>query len=522
MKKSKIKILAIAMKLALVGLITLQIFWSIKIIETEKIRFDATINNVLSNVVLSIEKNRTANILIKKINSDSGDLLWVESSINQNDSDKLIFFSSNTEERKIILDGGQIKINVDVSDDEEEYKRSGKRVLKKTVKVSANAKNLKGIRETRVDTISFDKENLISEVLEDMISFKKENYFIDSLDEKLVDSLIQAELKGNGLETEFYFGIVNKGESRFIIIKSGANKNKLLISDYYKPLSPHDIFSSSLVLKLHIPNTFGLILKSIWVMFALSLLFIIVIIFVYVKTVKMFLEQKKVTEVKNDLINNITHEFKTPISAISLATEALEEPKLLEQKDSVKRYSKIIGEENRKLTKLVETLLNTAAFEKSEIELKLEQVKIREIILDIVEKVKRRNRDINISFMDNSNDNVGIEIDLFHFTNIINNLIDNAIKYSDGRVEIVIKLKSVTNGIEISIADKGIGIKKSDQQKIFETFYRVQSGNIHDVKGNGVGLSYVKKIIEAHNGKIRVESKLNIGSTFIIVLKYDK
>ncbi|MDA3861816.1 MAG: HAMP domain-containing sensor histidine kinase [Melioribacteraceae bacterium] len=377
---------------------------------------------------------------------------------------------------------------------------------------------MREIRKPKIDTISVNKEHLISEVLEDMVSFKKVEYLNTKLRESLVDSLIKKGLKENGLETEFYFGIINKGDDEFISINSGANKSELIHTRYVKPLSPNDIFSNSLQLKLHIPNTLGLILESILFMFAFSLLFISVIIYVYVKTVKMFLEQKKVVEVKNDLINNITHEFKTPISAISLASEALAEPKLLEQKDSIKRYSKIISEENTKLTQLVETLLNTAEFEKSEIELKVEQCEIENIIIELIEKTKVRLPEIKIEYENSNAISVISDLDIFHFTNIISNLIDNAIKYSKETVDVLITLHEVSDGIEIAIADKGIGISKNNQQKIFDTFYRVQTGNIHDVKGNGIGLSYVKRIVEAHTGTIRVESKLNFGSKFIIYL----
>jgi len=522
MKNNKIKILISAMTLALLGLITLQIFWSIKTIEMEEVRFDATINRVLSNVVLNLEKDRTANVLIEKVGGGKNSLIWVEDKITLNDSNKVVFLSSNIEQHEILIDGQQLEINVEVSnktDDKKIKEKSEVRIIKKYTKVDEHDKHIK---MTKIDTLHFNKKHLIKEVLEDMTSFKKENYFISELDESSVDSLIGIELIENGLETEYYFGVINKEKKEYLIIKSGANKQDLNNSRYSKPLSPNDIFSNSLFLKLHIPNTFKLALKSIWIMFALSLLFIFIIIFVYVKTVKMFLEQKKVAEVKNDLINNITHEFKTPISAISLASEALTEPKLFEQKDAVNRYSKIIGEENQKLAQLVETLLNTAAFEKSEIELNLEVTEVGSVIFDLIEKAKVRNNSINIAFDDNTNDTSKIKIDIFHFSNIINNLIDNAIKYSKDEINISVKIEHVKDGIEISIADKGIGITKSDQQKIFDTFFRVQTGNIHNVKGNGIGLSYAKRIVEAHNGTIKVVSKLNFGSTFIIFLPYEK
>ena len=253
-------------------------------------------------------------------------------------------------------------------------------------------------------------------------------------------------------------------------------------------------------------------------MLILSLIFVGIIVAVYIKTLKMFLDQKKITEVKNDLINNITHEFKTPISSIALATEALIEPQLRDQQGSIKKYSDIIAEENERLTKLVENLLNTAAFERSEIDLKKEKVNVSEILSSIVSKAKSVSDNINISVNDTTSGQVIIKADVFHLSNILSNLIDNAVKYSEEIIDISIKVKKNGDGIEISISDKGIGISKNNQQKIFETFYRVPTGNIHNVKGNGIGLSYVKKLVEAHNGWIKLSSELGEGSTFTIYL----
>ncbi len=165
-------------------------------------------------------------------------------------------------------------------------------------------------------------------------------------------------------------------------------------------MSPNNIFTQPFNLLIYIPNKFGYLLKSVWIMLILSLLFVGIIVAVYIKTLKMFLDQKKITEVKNDLINNITHEFKTPISSIALATEALHEPQLRDQQGSLEKYTGIIAEENERLTKLVENLLNTAAFERSEIELKKEIVNVLDIINPIVAKLKSASDNINISVND--------------------------------------------------------------------------------------------------------------------------
>ena len=521
MKENKIKILIIVMAFAVLGLISLQIFWSVKTINTEEIRFDATINNALTNAVFSIEKNRTANILLNKVNKGTNSIIWVDSTSYKNDSNKIMFFGSNsnaTIQQKV--EGNLINLDIEISTDTDELKKGKKkeRVFKRILKFDKNSKPSKFDTKAKVDTFSFNKSNLVKEVLEEMLSFEKEKYFSENIEIEVIDSAINKQLKNKGIETIFNFGIYDNKENKFLLINKNADEAKLINSKYKTSLSPNDIFSKSIMLFVEIPNRFQLILKSIWIMFALALTFISVIIWVFVKTVKMFYEQKKVTELKNDLINNITHEFKTPIASIALASEALEEPKLLEQKNSVQRYSKIINEENKKLNTLVENLLNSAAFEKSDIKLKKEKVNIIEIINDTISQFEERNREAKISINIISKDYSVVSVDKFHFANVITNLLDNALKYSGEIKEIIVDIISGENGMQINITDKGIGISKANQQKIFETFFRVQSGNIHDVKGYGIGLSYVKKIVEAHNGKIEVYSKLGFGTTFKIYL----
>jgi len=514
MKEKKIIVLIALMTFAVFGLAIIQIFWSIRTVKTEEIKFDATVNTLLDNVILKIEKERTANILIEKVGKDTDRIVWVEEELNGIDSNRVIFLSKNSNTKNIQQQHHvEIQVETQTENDEKTEVKIVKRFFNKDAKGAISEEH-----ESKIDTIIYEKENLVSEVLEEMISFQKVNYFTSQLSESMLDSLIDFEFLSNGIHTDFYFGVYDTKINKFIIIKTNSPENELLATKYAKKLSPLDMFSKSILLKLYIPNTFEIIIKSIWMMFALTLLFLTMIVFVYVKTVQMFLRQKKVTEVKNDLINNITHEFKTPISSIMLASEALAEPKLASQENSIKKYSNIILEENKKLNKLVENLLNTAAFEKSEIELNFEEVNILEFIENISSKFKKDKDNISIGIIDNLKDKKSLKVDKFHFTNVVLNLFENAEKYSTNETRIEIRLQIKNGSCVIQISDNGIGISKSDQQKIFDTFYRVQSGNIHNIKGYGIGLSYVKKIVESHNGKIEVESKLGEGTTFIISL----
>jgi len=521
MKERKIKILIILMTFAVLGLIVVQVYWSIKTIATEEIRFNAKVNEIMRNVVINIGRDNTAKILIEKVGGADQKVIWLEDNGEIIDSNEVVFYTTNSSDEDHDEDNEfEIKVEITPDDDLEHQGNDlekGK-IVKRVIKYKSKGKEKISVGDSQIDTLIFQKQNLISEVIEEMTSFKEADHLEEHLTESYLDSILKKEFGNSGFIIDFDFGIKDRMVNEFILVKSGASKDQLEKSKFNISISPHSMFAQPYNLIIHIPNKFGFLLKSVWIMLVLSLLFVGIIVAVYVKTLKMFLDQKKITEIKNDLINNITHEFKTPISSISLATEALQEPQLLEHKDSVQKYSEIITEENNRLTKLVENLLNTAAFERSKIELEKENFNVAEVIHDIIIKSNERFSQISISFLKETVQDSIIKADLFHFTNIMNNLVDNAIKYSEGVIDISIKLMNTADGIEISVSDKGIGISKSDIEKVFETFYRVPTGNIHNVKGNGIGLSYVKKIVEAHNGWVRVKSKIGEGSTFLIYL----
>ena len=511
MKERKIKILIMLMTVAVLGLIVVQVYWSIKTIATEEIRFDAKVNEAMLSVVNKIDKEKTANIIVNKISGGNEKIVWVQKNKQIIDSNDVIILSSGYSYNDTDTNADNVEVTVHISSDDD----SQIRVVKSIVKYDSTEIKKVTVGKTQIDTIIVNKQKLVTEVIEEMTSIG--NDFEEQLSPAYLDSMITIELSNAGINTEFDFGVIDKESNNFIVIKSGADKKKLVESKYQVPMSPNNIFAQPFNLLIYIPNKFGYLLKSVWIMLILSLLFVGIIVAVYIKTLRMFLDQKKITEVKNDLINNITHEFKTPISSIALATEALQEPQLKIQQGSVEKYSNIIAEENERLTKLVENLLNTAAFERSEIELKKESVNVLDILDSIVTKAKSSGN-INITIDDATSNRAVIKADVFHLSNILSNLIDNAIKYSKEIVDISVKIRKLNEGVEISISDKGIGISKNDQQKIFETFYRVPTGNIHNVKGDGIGLSYVKKLVEAHNGWIKVSSKLGVGSTFTIYL----
>lgn len=371
------------------------------------------------------------------------------------------------------------------------------------------------IDQKDVDTFVLKKHVLVKEVVEEYLHKKSSNSKFE-LNYTGIDSTLTIALGNQGINAYFNFGIVNEA-NQFVFLDDSSSEDFLLNSQYKAQLFPDNIFQKPNFLLLNFPNKKSYIIQSMWGMLSLSLILIFVIIGVFYKTVEMLVKQKKVAEMKNDLINNITHEFKTPISTISVACDTLNEPEFLSNSEIIKKYSGIIKEENGRLTQLVENLLNTASMEKSEIELKSEILDVHEVIEGVLKNFSSliEEKGVKIKtglFAANST----LKGDKFHFSNVISNLIDNAIKYSSENPKIVVETEENENLLMIMIRDNGIGISKNHLPFIFDTFYRVPTGNIHNVKGYGIGLSYVKNIIEAMDAEIIVESELNSGSRFLL------
>ena len=266
-------------------------------------------------------------------------------------------------------------------------------------------------------------------------------------------------------------------------------------------------------------------LKELRLRIVTSVLFTIIIITAFYLTVRTMLRQKKLGEIKNDFINNMTHEFKTPIATISLAVDAMKNEKVLQDRSKMNYFSAIIKEENQRMNRQVETILKASQLEKQEVELNMQPLHVHEVIKDVVdnfalqlgEKGGRAELSLNAA-------NDLVMADEVHFSNMINNLIDNAVKYSKENVSLLLKITTQSNGknLTIKVEDNGIGMSKETVKRVFERFYRAHTGNLHNVKGFGLGLSYVKTVVEAQGGDIKADSLLGRGSTFIIDLPLKK
>ncbi len=367
----------------------------------------------------------------------------------------------------------------------------------------------------------WNKTEMAKEVFNDYL-FKKRSIY-ERVNYQVLDSLLRYEVKMKGIEIPFEYGISSLENPNYLHYASSMKyKVSGLKSDkdtYSVNLFPNDYSNSESYLRVYFPNQDRYIIRNIWMMYATSLLLILVVLGCFYVAVSTIVKQKQLADIKNDFINNMTHEFKTPISTISLATQMLGDETVTSSSSMFKRYLGIIRDENKRLGSQVEKVLQTAQMERGEVRLNLGTVNVHQIIERVLEnispQIELREGIIDI---DLQAENPEIQADEVHLTNIIFNLLDNANKYSPEKPIIKITTENTEKGLSIKVSDQGIGMTKESIKQIFEKFYRVPTGNVHDVKGFGLGLSYVKKMVEEHHGRINVVSKVGEGSEFEVVL----
>jgi signal transduction histidine kinase len=334
-----------------------------------------------------------------------------------------------------------------------------------------------------------------------------------------MDSLVKTELKNKGINTSYNFGILNDRKNSMVMAKDSSGIPALLSSKYKTGLFPNEIVSRGENLLLYFPSRTTFVLADMLWMLSGSTILTLTIIIVFAYTVHLLMRQKKLSDIKSDFINNMTHEFKTPIATIALAVDAINNPKVHDDKEKVQYYSNIIREENKRMNKQVETILQTALFEKKDFKINKTEIDIHQLISKAAENIKLQaeSREGFIHCQLDATHHI-IHGDEILLTTAIVNLLDNANKYSPEKPEINISTEDRESGILISVEDKGRGMSHETMNNIFEKFYRQQTGNIHDVKGFGLGLSHVKDIVTAHGGEIKVKSEQGSGSRFDLYL----
>jgi len=351
----------------------------------------------------------------------------------------------------------------------------------------------------------------------------------ERIDREAVHKKLTQELKNAGMADALEYGIYDSRRERFIsrngrlLSPAGSDTSRhedLMRGDYVVSLFDDDPVSPGQI-RAYSPEKNEVIFSSLWTNFAASVLFVLIILGCFVYTIYVILRQKKVSEMKTDFINNMTHEFKTPIATISLATDSIVSPRVRSDADKVQRFARIIKQENKRMNDQVEKVLQMARLDKSRPNLNLTAVDVNLIVQSAVEyiclQVEPRGGTVTTELRA---DPSIVEADLTHLSSLVNNLLDNANKYSPESPDIVVITRNVARGVQITVTDHGLGMSREARKNIFDRFYRVHTGDRHDVKGFGLGLSYVKTITEAHNGDIDVRSEPGKGSSFVVTFPY--
>lgn len=340
------------------------------------------------------------------------------------------------------------------------------------------------------------------------------------LDNKEIDNMLRRSLLFAGIQTPFEYAVIKDGVVTEGTFKKSA-KNDFIKSNYMVRLFPDNLISQDLILSVVFPERTNYVLGSMTWILGGSLLFSLIILATFAMSLFFIIRQKKISEMKSDFLNNMTHEFKTPIATISLAADTITNPKVINDESRIRHFIGMIKKENSRMNKKVETILQIASLDKKEIDFKFENISLHSVIEHAVDTidilVQQRNGKIKLILKASEPVIYG---DDEHLINLVNNLLDNAIKYSPDAPDITVETRNNDNGIILTVSDKGIGMSKSIQSKIFERFYRQTSGNVHDVKGFGLGLNYARSIVDAHKGTISVQSEPGKGSRFDVFLPF--
>lgn len=516
--------------ISLFGLVGIQLYWIRNAISVKEANFSRGASEAIAAAIYKYNKIEMARNVIRRQeqNKQVGVIFNVLDSINQRYySDMMQSAGINQHGIDQTLSGWQsdFQLIVPGSDSLEVVQDSDSLALQKPVQRTEP----QGYARRRNPLISpnevyrefFERTKMINDLFDDLFS-SSYMYSPSSQDGKiLLDSLLNAELEGQGIKTEYEFGVYDPVFNTLLAERTGLYSRELMEAGYVYSLYPNDVFRDPEFLLVYFPNQKTYVLAQMNIMMALSAVLMLIIIGSFTYTIITIFRQKQLSVMKNDFINNMTHELKTPISTISLACQALRDQDVKKSEDLYQTYINVINEENQRLGMMTEKVLQTAQIDKGKIKLSKTGFNFHDVIEDAINKsslqLQNRHGKIHINLQAEFS---YVEADKVHMTNVVFNLLDNAIKYSPDCPKILVSTENKPNGIIMHVKDNGVGITKANQKKVFDKLYRVSTGNVHNVKGFGLGLSYVKAIVEMHGGHISVQSELKKGSVFSVFLPF--
>lgn len=517
------RLLVILMSISLIGIIIVQLYLIKTSLENNEEQFKYHVKQVIGNVADKIKQRETYvileqyNVLKDSIGKDpkksqlldfvlvqknrvtNQTIVYSNSIISEDYGLNLSLFNAKSKSLKLnnLIASRKTDIYSDKSIDESGIEQGIKPDV--TIEKSGNIELL-----DKAQFEIFFKDIAEYKSIEQRIS--KEN----------LEQILRDELKQYDVETPFEFGIYSDGVATGVkSVGFKFDKN----TAFSTPIFTDNEGKSKHILYVTFPEKKKFLFSDLMGITILSIVFTLIIIITYTSALSQLIRQRQISEIKTDFINNMTHEFKTPIATINLALDAIKNPKIIDDKEKVQRYLQMIRDENKRMHAQVENVLRISRLEKNELDISKESADIHKIIEAAIEHVNLIIEDRQgILTKHFQAQRASVLLNDVHFTNVIVNILDNAIKYSTSSPVIDIYTENVKDFIIIKIKDQGQGISKNALKRIFEKFYREHTGNIHDVKGHGLGLAYVKRIVDDHSGQITVESEKDKGSTFIIKL----
>ena len=519
MRKSTIWMLTVVMGFAFTGLLFLQVNYISTILKTTNEQFEATVRRCLEQVSSILERDEARKTLANHANemsvyADMNHFLYKDAPEKQMLNQQIITETSRSYQLQMSgLNGSIQQIELSQFSITQQTRPSKDLIIRLS---EENQKNmLKRFRYYRA---------LVEEVVYDFVREDNLKPINQRVDFNVLNDYLSLELASNGLYLPYIFMVVDK-DNRMIYQSGSITKPLKAVDIVTQPLFAGDPPPKRHYLKIYFPTKKDYLTSSVS-FFVPSILFSFILLVTFTFTIYTIFRQKKLSEMKNDFVNNMTHELKTPVSTISLAGQMLKDSDIVKNPDVFKHISGVINDETKRLGFLVEKVLQISLFEKQRATLKLKEIDANDLLVSIANtfalKVEKFGGNIDV---DLEAENSTIYADEMHITNVLFNLLDNALKYRKKNVplQLMARTRSDNNKLYISIEDNGIGIKKEHLKKIFDRFYRIPTGNVHYVKGFGLGLAYVRKIIEDHGGTIRAEQEEKFtGTKFIITLPFIK
>ncbi len=538
MKKSKIQIVIVFSIFALIGSIAVQYYWVSELYQQNRILLDQNMNRALKYAVNKIQKEEDKYRIQQSISQPAiyaNNLIKVpfnkdEKQEPKKNRTKLTIHAEtkNTHQKHknqnktIPLDMDSALLSVDIDKEwyvftEDSFETSFQIKIEGDSIVQSfesKADSLIQLLEYKTFDIKKEQEELESTI--DRLVWEIDDWsspFYDSIPSGLIQEVLSETFSEYGLPASYEFAIISGEEFLF---ESKDYDTEDVLYKYITSLYPDYLIPRQQMLVVQLAS--NVMYRKITVPVLLSILFTLMLAIGLWLIIRNMLHHRNISQVQNDFINNMTHEFKTPIATISLASDSILKPSILDQQDKVSYFTGMIKKENKRMNRLVEKILQMARLENKEFKLEKQKVDVHEMIEMISEntKIKLKDKgDIELQLNAHKNE---LLADQVHLTNVFYNLLDNAIKYAEEPIHIIIQTLNLKNQLIIRLKDNGQGMNKKDLQHIFDRFYRVEVGNVHNTKGYGLGLTYVRAVIEKHNGQINVKSEIGVGSTFEVKL----